>query len=114
MDAAGTDGDGDVGAGVEEQAGRGRDFAKEGEDLPGQAGEVAGGEIGLAKEEEVDAGDRQAVSLGEQMRVGAAGDRQPGRSRNRFLPGEQVAVGDAVAQHGLSLAVRRAPRRALR
>ena len=103
MHASSTDRNRDVGAGMDQQPGGRARVAEDGEHLPRKMGQVARGEVRFAKEKEVDAIPGKAVGLFKEFKK--IGLRRQGASRigNRFLPGKQVTVGDAVAQHGLSV-----------
>lgn len=117
VDAGGAGGDGDVWAGVEEEAGGGGGRSEMAGNGVGEVGEVAGGEAGLAEEKKVDAGGGEGAGLGQhggELGVGKAG--LGGRicwGGKRFTVRNKQAVGDAEAQHTPSVAMRGAPRRAL-
>jgi hypothetical protein len=97
MDSIGAGGDGDVGAGVDEEPGRGvRGTGAEGcEDVAGKRGEGGGGEIFFAELEEVDAIGGETRSLVEERGLAGGFGLLPG------FGGEADAVGDGVAEHGI-------------
>jgi hypothetical protein len=91
--SVGAGGDGDVGAGVDEEFGR-RVVSAEGcEEMVGERGEVFGGEVPLAELEEVDAFGGEARGLAEEGGLTGGLGLLPG------FGGEAGAVGDGVTKH---------------
>jgi hypothetical protein len=97
MDAGGCDGDGDVGAGVDEELRRLGACAEGGEQLAGEGGEFAGWEVLLAELDKIKAaGGVEAVR---RSKCGPAGGVAEERGLALgFVPGETGAVGDGVAE----------------
>ena len=91
MDSVCAGGEGDVGAGVDDEFGRWvSGVGAEGcEEAAGERGEGADGEIVFSELEEVDAGSGEALGLDEER--GLAGG---------FVSLETGAVGDGVTKHG--------------
>jgi len=89
VDAVGADGDGDVGAGVDEKFGAGAvDFREDAKDGPSGFGEIARREVFLAELEEIDAFDGTLTSM-----------IQQGCASGGLGPGEAQTIGNGVAEH---------------